>query len=138
MPEQFDWAEIIEAAKEWMAENPERQPLWLVLPEGTSDEIADMATEIYDCPTIRDDIDKPWFTSIAPAAPVAGPLSPMNQPSGRRFSELRLVEMAERGQLTAEDIGKLTMEEYAQVRSILLGQVHRATRGNPLGYLKKM
>lgn len=110
-----------------MAENPETLPKWLVLPSNTPDAIVDMAQEIYDVPTVLDDIEVPWFTTIAPAPPAAPKpdrLDPMDVPvSGGNFHRQRLMEAARQGTLTAEDIRKMSMEEYALVRGLLLNQV---------------
>lgn len=133
MPE-FDWEHIVQAAKEWMAENPDRSPLWLVLPEDTPDGIMEMASDIYDCPVITDDIDAPWFTSVAPAESVP---SWDSGPGGSRFSTMRLRELATAGKLTVEDISGLSMTEYAAVRDILLNQVNSAVKGRAAGNVLK-
>lgn len=110
-----------------MAENPDRLPTWLILPEGTPDAIVSMAQEIYDVPTILDEVEIPWFTTIKPAdPPPAEPerLDPMDVPvSGKSFNRQRLIEAAQQGTLTAEDIQKMSMEEYALVRGFLLNSV---------------
>ncbi len=126
----FDWQLVSDAAEKWMAENPNRLPTWLILPEGTPDEIVAMAQEIYDVPTILDDIEIPWFTTIKPAdmpptePPKPDRLDPMDQPvKGKSFTRQRLLEAAQQGTLTAEDIRNMSMEEYAMVRGLLLNSV---------------
>ncbi len=127
MATEFDWSLVSQAAEKWMAENPETLPKWLVLPSNTPDAIVDMAQEIYDVPTVLDDIEVPWFTTIAPAPPAPPKpdrLDPMDVPvSGGNFHRQRLLEAARQGTLTAEDIQKMSMEEYALVRGLLLNQV---------------
>lgn len=123
MPE-FDWSLIKAAAERWMAEHPNTQPRWLVLPPNTPEAIQDLATEIYDVPVVLDDIEVPWFSTAT-----LDQKPDLTWPGSRRFSVMRLRELAQTGQLTAEDINGLSMEEYAAVRDILLRRVPKTLRG---------
>lgn len=127
----FDWDQVVTAAKEWMADHADTPPRWLVLPWDTSRDVAETAAEIYECPYIYGDgVETPYFTTIEPSVQRIDPadpdrLDPLDQPSAMRFNAARLREKAIQGVLTTEDIKNMSMEEYAAVRDILLGQVPR-------------
>ena len=143
MTEPFDWAQVTHAAQNWMDTHDEA-PLWLIVPPKTADEIMDLAEEIYNTPVVRSKtIEVPYFTAVAPAAPKPSEMSithgklfdPQPNPSVANITTLQA--RAARGELTTTDIQRMSMEEYASVRHLLLRKVDEAVKGKSFGEITK-
>jgi len=135
--EPFDWAQVTHAAQNWMDTHDEA-PLWLIVPPETTDEIMDLAEEIYDTPVVRSKtIEVPYFTAIAPAAPKPSAMDltrgPIFTPNPAVVARSKLIQRAKEGRLTTAEIQQMSMEDYAAVRGYLLAQMEAATKGKSFG-----
>jgi len=137
--EPFDWAQVTHAAQNWMESSPDQAPKYLLLPMNTSDEIMDLAAEIYGIDARRVVVEVPRFGDEIPVPPaksiIHGKLfDPQPQ---REFSIVSLQERAKAGTLTTADIQRMSMEEYASVRHLLLRKVDEAVKGKSFGEITK-
>jgi hypothetical protein len=142
--ETFDWAEVAAAAKRWMDDHKEA-PKWLILPIDADDEILDLAEEIYDVPVQRGPVKGPNFIDHDP--------KPRTPPIPTRIERLtdvpildpkvatqivardKLIAAAKAGTLTTDDVQRMSMEDYAAVRSYLLAAAQAETRGKTFGQI---